>query len=218
MHPAPSHQSPPPRRDQAARRSRRGRADDRTVAHHALFRSDQDRQPVRPDHPPRSADDCASRRIGRANLTAAFPEKSPEEIETILAGVWDNLGRIGAEFAHLDHIWEYDPAHPEDSRIEIRAAHPRTVRAAADRRQAGADLRKPSRQLGTACAWPRSRTGWMPRSCFAGPTSRRPTAIIEEIARGQDGHADPGRPRRARSGLRRRCKTVSTSPCWSTSI
>src|SRR3954469_25788311 len=54
-------------------------------------------------------------KVGRANLTAAFPEKSPEEIETILAGVWDNLGRVGAEFAHLDHIWEHDPAHPEDS-------------------------------------------------------------------------------------------------------
>jgi len=62
-------------------------------------------------------------RIGRANLTAAFPEKSPEEIEAILAGVWDNLGRLGAEFAHLDHIWEHDPAHPELSRIEIQ---PRT--------------------------------------------------------------------------------------------
>src|ERR1700716_4575883 len=35
-------------------------------------------------------------KIGRANLTAAFPEKSPEEIEIILAGVWDNLGRLGA--------------------------------------------------------------------------------------------------------------------------
>jgi KDO2-lipid IV(A) lauroyltransferase len=58
-------------------------------------------------------------RIGRANLIAAFPEKSPAEIETILAGVWDNLGRIGAEFAHLDHIWEHDPAFPEQSRIEI---------------------------------------------------------------------------------------------------
>jgi len=58
--------------------------------------------------------------IGRANLKAAFPEKSPEEIETILAGVWDNLGRVGAEFAHLDHIWDYDPDHPEkNSRIEF---------------------------------------------------------------------------------------------------
>jgi KDO2-lipid IV(A) lauroyltransferase len=56
---------------------------------------------------------------GRSNLTAAFPEKSPAEIETILAGVWDNLGRVGAEFAHLDNIWEYDPARPEDSRITI---------------------------------------------------------------------------------------------------
>jgi KDO2-lipid IV(A) lauroyltransferase len=58
-------------------------------------------------------------KIGRANLTAAFPEKSPAQIEAILSGVWDNLGRLGAEFAHLDHIWEHDPAHPEDSRIEI---------------------------------------------------------------------------------------------------
>jgi Kdo2-lipid IVA lauroyltransferase/acyltransferase len=58
-------------------------------------------------------------RIGRENLKAAFPEKSPEEIEAILTGVWDNLGRVGAEFAHLDHVWEYDRAHPENSRIEI---------------------------------------------------------------------------------------------------
>ena len=58
-------------------------------------------------------------RIGRGNLTAAFPEKSREEIETILAGVWDNLGRLAAEFAHLDHIWQHDPAFPEQSRIEI---------------------------------------------------------------------------------------------------
>ena len=58
-------------------------------------------------------------RIGRENLKAAFPEKSSEEIETILAGVWDNLGRIGAEFAHLDHIWDYDRDHPENSRIEL---------------------------------------------------------------------------------------------------
>lgn len=57
--------------------------------------------------------------IGRANLSAAFPEKSSAEIELILAGVWDNLGRVAAEFAHLDHIWEHDPAHPELSRIEI---------------------------------------------------------------------------------------------------
>jgi KDO2-lipid IV(A) lauroyltransferase len=48
-------------------------------------------------------------RIGRANLSAAFPEKSPEEIERILTGVWDNLGRVAAEFAHLDRLTVGDP-------------------------------------------------------------------------------------------------------------
>jgi KDO2-lipid IV(A) lauroyltransferase len=48
-------------------------------------------------------------RLGRANLTAAFPEKSPEEIERILVGVCDNLGRVFAEFAHLDRLMVGDP-------------------------------------------------------------------------------------------------------------
>jgi len=43
-------------------------------------------------------------RIGREQLRAAFPEKSDAEIEKILAGVWDNLGRIAVEFAHLDEF------------------------------------------------------------------------------------------------------------------
>src|SRR5918911_252579 len=43
-------------------------------------------------------------RTGRANLTAAFPEKSSAEIEEILDAVWENLGRIAAEYAHLDRI------------------------------------------------------------------------------------------------------------------
>src|SRR5579859_5528051 len=48
-------------------------------------------------------------RIGRENLRAAFPEKSDAEIEAILRGVWDNLGRVAAEIAHLDHICSGDP-------------------------------------------------------------------------------------------------------------
>jgi KDO2-lipid IV(A) lauroyltransferase len=47
-------------------------------------------------------------RTGRANLRAAFPEKSDAEIEAILRGVWENLGRTGAEIAHLDHICSGD--------------------------------------------------------------------------------------------------------------
>jgi KDO2-lipid IV(A) lauroyltransferase len=51
-------------------------------------------------------------RLGRAQLAAAFPEKSPAEIEQILAGVWDNLGRVGAEFAHMDRFRVEDPDNP----------------------------------------------------------------------------------------------------------
>ena len=42
-----------------------------------------------------------------------------EEIETILDGVWDNLGRVIAEFAHLDHVWDFDPERQGKGRVEI---------------------------------------------------------------------------------------------------
>lgn len=62
-------------------------------------------------------------RTARANLTAAFPEKGAPEIATILGGAWDNLGRTGAEFAHLDRLWDYDADNSgRPSRIEIGAA------------------------------------------------------------------------------------------------
>jgi len=56
-------------------------------------------------------------RVARANLTAAFPEKSPQEIETILAGTWDNLGRVTAEFLHLERITILDPEKPSDADV-----------------------------------------------------------------------------------------------------
>lgn len=44
--------------------------------------------------------------IGRSNLHAAFPDMPPAEIERILDGAWQNLGRFAAEFAHLDRLWD----------------------------------------------------------------------------------------------------------------
>jgi KDO2-lipid IV(A) lauroyltransferase len=58
-------------------------------------------------------------RTGRANLRAAFPEKSADEIEAILGGVWDNLGRFVADFAHLDRLRIYDPEAPGPHEIEF---------------------------------------------------------------------------------------------------
>lgn len=58
-------------------------------------------------------------RTGRANLGAAYPGRSAAEIESMLGEVWEGLGRLGAEYAHLDRLWDYDPAHPGAGRIDI---------------------------------------------------------------------------------------------------
>jgi KDO2-lipid IV(A) lauroyltransferase len=59
-------------------------------------------------------------RVARANLELAFPEKSSAQIKEILTAVWDNFGRTCAEYAHLDHLCDYDPNHPS-SRIVLDA-------------------------------------------------------------------------------------------------
>ncbi len=40
----------------------------------------------------------------RNNLKAAFPEKSPEEIEQIVRSICENLGRVVGEYPHLDKM------------------------------------------------------------------------------------------------------------------
>jgi KDO2-lipid IV(A) lauroyltransferase len=56
-------------------------------------------------------------RVGRANLAAAFPEKTRQEHDEILAGVWDNLGRVAVEFLHLDRITILDRDSPGDADV-----------------------------------------------------------------------------------------------------
>lgn len=63
-------------------------------------------------------------KIARTNLTAAFPEKPSEEIEEIVRGVWENLGRVAGEFVHLQNMWDFDPENPNAGRMEFT---PRTM-------------------------------------------------------------------------------------------
>ncbi len=53
----------------------------------------------------------------RRNLRLAFPEKSRAEIERIVTGVWDNLGRVLFEYPHLDQI-----TAKESGRVELVGA------------------------------------------------------------------------------------------------
>jgi len=56
-------------------------------------------------------------RTARANLTASYPEKSAAEIERILAGMWENLGRLAVEYINLDRL--VDPEKPNVGRIVV---------------------------------------------------------------------------------------------------
>jgi Kdo2-lipid IVA lauroyltransferase/acyltransferase len=56
-------------------------------------------------------------RTARANLVAAYPEKSAAEIEQILAGMWEDLGRLVVEYVNLDRL--IDSADPNCGRIVV---------------------------------------------------------------------------------------------------
>jgi Kdo2-lipid IVA lauroyltransferase/acyltransferase len=58
-------------------------------------------------------------RIGLENLRAAFPDKCEAEIRAILAGAWENIGRLGAEYPHLGQLFDYDHYSGEIGRIEV---------------------------------------------------------------------------------------------------
>ncbi|MDX9860717.1 MAG: lauroyl acyltransferase [Rhodospirillales bacterium] len=52
------------------------------------------------------------------NLSRTFPEKPPAEIAAIVRGMWDNLGRVAAEFPHLGEFQFYE----KGGRVEVIGA------------------------------------------------------------------------------------------------
>ena len=57
-------------------------------------------------------------RTGQANIRAAFPDKDPAWHEARLREAWDNLGRLAGEYVHLGTLFDFDPAHPNQGRIQ----------------------------------------------------------------------------------------------------
>jgi Kdo2-lipid IVA lauroyltransferase/acyltransferase len=54
-------------------------------------------------------------RRARRNLAGALPELSPAEQRRIIAAMWDNLGRVAAEYPHLSRIGVF----AGDGRVEV---------------------------------------------------------------------------------------------------
>ena len=61
-------------------------------------------------------------RTAMANLRAAYPEKDEAAIRALAREAWDNLGRTGAEYAHLHTLFDVDPADPASQRMEVEGA------------------------------------------------------------------------------------------------
>ncbi len=55
----------------------------------------------------------------RENVKLALPEKTDEEVEEILKGMWANLSRVVGEYAYLDEIFSLDLENPENGRVEV---------------------------------------------------------------------------------------------------
>jgi KDO2-lipid IV(A) lauroyltransferase len=118
---------------------------------------------------------------GRANLKAAFPEKSDAEIENILRGVWDNLGRTGAEFVHTDRLWDYDPTDLARSRVmDITVPFGNLQRAVAPGK--GVLYRRPNLSA-VAKAVTDIRASCMGTMIPAGPAA--PIQLAEAVERGE---------------------------------
>ena len=155
-------------------------------------------------------------RIGRDNLRAAFPEKSDAEIETILAGVWDNLGRVAAEFAHLDEF-----------QIEglgaVHGGHRSPVAGDAGALPR-ASRRRRSRLIGFACHlanWEISALAAKMYGAKSAVLYRRPNiaAVSDVVTRLREplmgNWSRPASKRRC--GSRGFCNPASMSGCWSIS-
>ena len=58
-------------------------------------------------------------KVATRNLTNAYPEKSPAEIEEIALEMWDSMARLLAEYVFLDAIFDFDPDAKEKGLIEV---------------------------------------------------------------------------------------------------
>jgi len=54
-----------------------------------------------------------------ANIRQAFPDLSEADVRRIALGAWENLGRTGAEYAHLHHLFDWDEQNPDAGRTEV---------------------------------------------------------------------------------------------------
>lgn len=71
-------------------------------------------------------------RVALRNLAIAFPEWPEHRRRAVARQAWDNLGRVAAEYVHMDRIWDFDPDRPNAGRIVADPAVVQRVMALRD--------------------------------------------------------------------------------------
>lgn len=58
-------------------------------------------------------------KIAMDNLRNAYPEKDEKELHAIAIEMWENMGRLFAEYVFLDKIFDFDPNSDKPGLIEV---------------------------------------------------------------------------------------------------
>ena len=116
--------------------------------------------------------------IARKNLQAAFPEKDEAEIAAILRGAWDNLGRTGAEYAHIGTLFDFDPENPGGGRIDVQGIAEFIALRDDGRPGLIFSAHLANWELPAVCA---ARFGLDATALFRPPNSRAVAALVHEV-------------------------------------
>ena len=130
-------------------------------------------------------------RTALANLRGAFPNLQEIEIKKIALEAWDNLGRTGAEYAHLDTLFDYDPAAEGPLRTEVEGiAHFFALR---DDGRPGLifSAHLANWELPAICA---ARFGLEATAVFRPPNNPAAARLVQEVRRSTMGGLAASRP------------------------
>lgn len=129
-------------------------------------------------------------RTAVANARAAFPDKSPAEIRAIVTSAWDNLGRVGAEYAHLGVLIDYDPANP-DGRVEVEGVEHFLALREDGRPGIIFSAHLANWELPAICA---ARYGLDATAVFRAPNDPATARVVHEVRRETMGGLEAARP------------------------
>ena len=57
--------------------------------------------------------------IAKKNIKKAFPDKGDKEVDTIISCMWENLGRVAAEYPHLKKFDLYNTSSLKDLSVKV---------------------------------------------------------------------------------------------------